>query len=183
MVTSKMDMMMMLKLSPLMVKRKGDPEQLSWDWEEYVYTFNVFLEATGQIPAHADPEVPDTPCRACKKMRNFMIFIGSAEVKMLFDHVGNVTETDNWPRILEKILNGIRGQTNQAMARFKLMQECHKMKNVLQSGICMSEIRQGDAPGQGTAQTWQPGMRYCYKQQTVNCSRKYCRRTSTMLIQ
>ena len=48
--------------------------------------------------------------------------IGSTEVKMLFDHVRNVTEIDNWSRILEKISNGIRGQMNQAMVRFNIMQ-------------------------------------------------------------
>ena len=51
-----------------------------------------------------------------------MILIGGKEVKMLFNHVGNITEADNWPRILVKISNGIRGQTNQATMRFKLMQ-------------------------------------------------------------
>ena len=39
----------------------------------------------------------------CKKTRNLMILIGSTEVKTLFDHVRNITETDTWPRILEKI--------------------------------------------------------------------------------
>ena len=120
-VTNKMDMTMMLKLSPLMVKRKGDPEQLSWDWEEYIYTFNVFLEVTGQIPAHEDPEVVGTPCTACKKTKQILILIGGLEVKALLDHVGNVTETDSWSEMLVKIADGIRGQKNQATARFKLM--------------------------------------------------------------
>ena len=51
-----------------------------------------------------------------------MISIGGTEVKTLFDHIGNVTETDPWLEILEKVVNGIRGQTNQVTARFKLMQ-------------------------------------------------------------
>ena len=95
MVTSNMDMMMMLKLSPLVVKKKGDPEQLSQDWEEYVYTFTVFLEATGQMPTHANPELLNAPCGACMRTENFMMLIGGIEVKVLFDHVGNVTDTDN----------------------------------------------------------------------------------------
>ena len=37
--------------------------------------------------------------------------------------VSKVTETDNWPRILEKITEGIRKQTNQATVKFKLMQK------------------------------------------------------------
>ena len=42
-----MDATMMLRPPPLVVKRKGDLEQLSWDREEYIYIFNVFLGATG----------------------------------------------------------------------------------------------------------------------------------------
>ena len=67
--------------------------------------FNVFLEATGTIPAHPDPEVPHTPCAACKKTRNLMILIGGTEVNTLFNHIGNVTETDTWDEALEKILS------------------------------------------------------------------------------
>ena len=61
---------MMLKPGPLMVKRKGDPEQLSWDWEENVYMFTVFLQATGQIPAHANPKLLNAPYEACRKTKD-----------------------------------------------------------------------------------------------------------------
>ena len=122
------DMTMLLKQSPLTVKRKGDPEQLSKDWEEYIYIFNVFLEAAVAIPAHAVPEVADTPYVTCKKMNNLMILIGGTEVKTLFNHVRKVTETETWNEALEKISRGIRGQTSQAMARFKLMQRMPQNK-------------------------------------------------------
>ena len=113
---------MILKPGPLTIKRKGEPEQLSRDWEECVYTFTMFLEATGQIPAHANPKLLNVPCSACTRMKNFMILIDGAEVKALFDHMENVTDTDNWPEILEKVADGIRRQTNQATEWFKLMQ-------------------------------------------------------------
>ena len=81
---------------------------MSKDWEEYVYIFSVFQEATGQIPAHANPKLPNAPCSACTRMTDFMILIGGVEVKLLFDHVRNVTDTDNWLEILEKVADGIR---------------------------------------------------------------------------
>ena len=113
----------------MMVKRKGDPEQLSQDWEEYVYTFNVFLEATGTIPAHTDPEVLNTPCVACKKMMNLMILIGGMEVKT-FNHIGNITETDTWPRTLEKISNRIIDRQTKQWQGSSGCKDYHKMMNV-----------------------------------------------------
>ena len=44
-----MDMAMMLKPAPLMLKKKGDPEQLHKDWEDYLKVFNEFLKATGIV--------------------------------------------------------------------------------------------------------------------------------------
>ena len=110
---------------------------MSQDWEEYVYTFNVFLEATGIIPAHATPEVPNAPCMAYKKMRNLMILIGGTEVKMLFNHIGNITETDTWPRTLEKISNRIKEQTNKQQQGSHGYKDYH---NGLQNDICTLEI-------------------------------------------
>ena len=50
------------------------------------------------------------------------MLIGGPEVKTLFNHMGKVIATDNWDESLDKISGGLRGQTNQAAARFKLMQ-------------------------------------------------------------
>ena len=51
---------MLLKPAPLVVKRKGDPEQLSKDWEDYVKVFQEFLGATGVAGVHANPEIADS---------------------------------------------------------------------------------------------------------------------------
>ena len=56
------------------------------------------------------------------------MLVGGSEVKTLFNHVGKVTATDNWDELLDKILIRIRGQTNQAAARFKLMQRMPQNK-------------------------------------------------------
>ena len=119
---------MLLEPLPLMVKRNGVTEQLSQYWEEHVHISNVFLEATGAIPARTILEMVGTPCAECKKTRNWVLLMGGTEIKTLCNHVGNATETDNWPKRLEKISNGIRGQMNQAMARFELMQKLPQNK-------------------------------------------------------
>ena len=112
---------MLLKPGPLVVKKKGDPEQLSKEWEDYIKIFREFLAATGVVGAHATPEVAGTPCPACNKSKNMLRLVGGDEVRVLFDHVGQITETDNWENALDKISQGIRKQTNQAAARYKLM--------------------------------------------------------------
>ena len=97
---------MMLKPALLVIKKKGDPEQLAKDWEDYVKVFKEFLEATGVIGVHDDPEVRGTPCAACVKAKNMLRLVGGNEVRTLFDHVGMVEDTDNWQESLEKVSQG-----------------------------------------------------------------------------
>ena len=97
---------MMLKPERLTVKKKGDPEQLSKDWEDYVRVFKEFLEATGMAGEHANP----TPCAACTKIKNMLRLIGGDEVRTLFDHVGMVEGADSLQQSLEKVSQGIRRQ-------------------------------------------------------------------------
>ena len=53
---------MLLKPAPLVVKKKGDLEQLAKDWEDYIKVFKEFLEATAVTRNHAN-----TPCPAARK--------------------------------------------------------------------------------------------------------------------
>ena len=124
---------MMLKPERLTVKKKGDPEQLSKDWEDNVKVFKEFLEATGVAGEHANPEIPGTPCAACIKTKNMLRLIGGDKVRTLFDHVGMVEGTDSLQQALEKVSQGIRRQTNQAAAKFRLMQK------MPQSDSCFAE--------------------------------------------
>ena len=118
-----MELAMLLKPAPLVVKRKGDPEQLSKDWDDYVKVFQEFLGATGVAGVHANPEVADNPCAASLKAKNMLRLVGGDQVRTLFDHVGMVVDTDSWEGTLEKVSRGIKQQTNQAAARFKLIQK------------------------------------------------------------
>jgi hypothetical protein len=128
-----MELAMMLKPAQLVLRRKGDPEQLFKDWDDYTKVFKEFLEATGVVGNHADPETPDDPCAACVKVKNMLRLVGGDEVRTLFDHVGMVEGTDNWQQFLDKVSQGIKQQTNEAAARFKLMQK------MPQSDSCFAE--------------------------------------------
>ena len=128
-----MELAMLLKPAPLVVKKKGDPEQLAKDWEDYIKVFKEFLEATGVAGNHVNPEVANTPCAACVKAKNMLRLVGGDQVRTLFDHTGMVEDTDNWKEALEKVTQGIKLQTNQAAARFKLMQK------MPQSDSCFAE--------------------------------------------
>ena len=114
---------MMLKPAQLVLKRKGDPEQLAKDWQEYVKVFQEFLQATEVAGNHANPERPNSPCTVCVKVKNMLRLVGGDEVRTLFDHVGMVGPEDTWEETLQKISYGIKQQTNQAAARFMLMQK------------------------------------------------------------
>ena len=98
-----MDMAMLLKQLALVIMRKGDPEQLSKDWEEYVNNFKIFLEATIAVGANDNPEVAGTPCIACRKSKNLIMLVGGSEVKTLFNHVRKVIATDSCNETLDKI--------------------------------------------------------------------------------
>ena len=128
-----MELAMLFKPGQLVIKKKGDPEQLAKDWEDYVRSFSTFLKATGVAGVHDSPEIAGTPCQACEKTKNILLLVGGEEVRTLFDHVGRVQDADSWKETLEKVSQGIRQQTNQAAARFKLMQK------MPQSDSCFAE--------------------------------------------
>ena len=107
---STMQLAMMLKPTPLVLRKKGDSEQLFKDWEDYLRVFKEFLEATGIVGDHADPETPNRPCAACIKAKNMLRLVGGDEVRTLFDHVGMVDDSDRWQQSLEKVSQGIKSQ-------------------------------------------------------------------------
>ena len=107
---------MLLKPAPLMIKKKGDLEQLFKDWEDYVSGFTTFLKATGVAGVHDSPEISGTSCQACVKSKNMLLLVGGEEVKTLFDHVGCVQDTDSWQDSLDKVSRGIKRQTDSRVA-------------------------------------------------------------------
>ena len=55
-----------------------------------------------------------------------VIMLGGEEMDKLFVHVGEVGEEDSYVQAMNKVERGIKKQTNQATARFKLFQEMHQ---------------------------------------------------------
>ena len=90
--------------------------------EDYLENFEDFLQTTEIAGQHARLEVAGTACAACVKSKHLLKLVGGPEVKTLYTHVGKVIATDSWKETTTKISRGIKGQTNQASARFKLMQ-------------------------------------------------------------
>lgn len=88
--------------------------------------FQEFLAATGIAGEH-------NPCTACTKAKNMLRLVGGDEVRTLFDHVRFIEGTDSWDETLMKISKGIKQQTNQAAARYKLM------RKMPQGELCFAE--------------------------------------------
>ena len=62
-------------------------------------------------------------CGACWKAKATLRLVGKDEMKSLFDHVGSVKGNNTFDGAIKKIADGIKLQTNQTTARFKLFQQ------------------------------------------------------------
>ena len=120
-----------------MTKEKGDPEVLFYEFKKYVENFKEFLVVSRAGGNHSENHV--APCEGCKISKSCLRLMGGEEMKMLFEHVGKVEEDDTFADALTKIESGIKKQTNQSTARFKLFQQspqggvafggwCYKLK-------------------------------------------------------
>ena len=110
----------LLKPAQFKSVRDGDPETLLQDFEDYVEEMQKFFTTTGAAGEHA---VDHVDCGACKKEKAMMTLIGGKEMDRLFKHTGLVAVGDTYTAAIAKVRTGISAQTNQAMARFKLMRE------------------------------------------------------------
>ena len=109
---------MLLKPAPFKVSKKGDPEQTLQDFLDYIELFAQFLTVTSADTGHTQDHAQCATCVKCKAM---LVLIGGKEIDSLFKHVGKVVQGDSYEQALDKVKEGISKQTNQSMARFKLM--------------------------------------------------------------
>ena len=107
----------LLKPPPFSVSKVGDPEQLLQDFVEYVKTFRKFVLATGVGGEHT---VGHAACEGCSKTKATLELVGGKDMCVLYEHVGVVVAGDTFDAAMKKIEDGIKCQTNQATARFKL---------------------------------------------------------------
>ena len=76
-----------------------------------------FFTTTGAAGNHT---AACAECGACLKEKAMMTLIGGKEMD------GLVAEADTYKKALKKVRDGITAQTNQSMARLKLMREMPK---------------------------------------------------------
>ena len=112
-----MDYATLLKPPPFTISKVGDPEQLLQDFTEYVKTFREFVLVTGIGGEHT---ADHTACGACSKTKATLKLVGGKDMSVLYEHVGVVEAGDTFEAAVRKIEEGIKSQTNQATAMFKL---------------------------------------------------------------
>ena len=119
------EMFLALKPGPFIVRDKGDPELLLKEFVKYKENFKEFLVVTKSGGKHTagHAAVDNVACEGCTISKACLRLMGGEEMKVLFEHVGKVEEGDTFEGALEKIENGVKKQTNQSAARFKLMQQ------------------------------------------------------------
>ena len=111
-------LVLMFKPDSFNVTDRNDPELYLQEWNEYVDRFKKFLKAVpGALPQHT---AGHDDCTGCVRAKVMLELLGGKEVEYLYKHVGDISEEDTWETTLEKISNGIKRQTNQAVARHKL---------------------------------------------------------------
>ena len=96
-----------MKPQALVIRKRGDKDQLVRDWRDYIQDFEFYLRFTKIAGVHEDAERAGAPCRACTKSKELIKWIGGPEAKTMFDYVGEVETTDNWQEALYKIKRGI----------------------------------------------------------------------------
>ena len=97
-----------------------DPEQLQQDFNEYIETMGKLFTITTALGTHSNEYINCDPCRKVKVM---LVLIGGKEMDSLMKNMGKVVEADMYTQDVNKVRTGITAQTNQSMARFKLIPE------------------------------------------------------------
>ena len=116
----------LLKPAPLKIKKDGDPEHLVKKFNEYMERFELFLLTTEVGGVHTAGHVAEAgggQCKGCAKSKAMLQLVGGEEMMTLFKHTGTVEDADSYTAAVAKIRTGIKGQTNQTSARFKLFQQ------------------------------------------------------------
>ena len=109
---------MLLKPASFKVGKKGDPEQTLQDFVDYIELFGQFLTATNADADHTEQHAQCTTCVRCKAM---LVLIRGKEIDSLFKDISKVLPGDSYNQAINKVKEGTSKQTNQRMARFKLM--------------------------------------------------------------
>ena len=135
-ITTMAEMLSLFKPKAFKIKKEGDPDHLLREFEDYLETFGRFVRVSKMGEEHTNGHVAEAgggTCKGCVASKDILLMIGGKEMERLFKHTGMVLDTDTFDAGVEKVRQGIRKQTNQASARFKLMQQ------MSQSGVAYSK--------------------------------------------
>ena len=89
-------------------------------------TFGRFVRVSKMGEEHTNGHAAEAgggTCKGCVASKDILLMIGGKEMERLFKHTGLVLDRDTFDGAVEKVRQGIKKQTNQASARFKLMQQ------------------------------------------------------------
>ena len=113
-----------MSLKPLdITRREGESQATVKSLGRIHQKIQDFPEGYYGIAAHANLETADILCVGCKETQRLMLLRDSSEAKTPLKDVVEVTETDSWDEVLNKISKGIMEQVDQAKARLKATQQ------------------------------------------------------------
>ena len=113
-----------LKPEKFCVSKKGDPDILLTEFNEYVKKFERFTKACNLDQGHVPGEDGEhVGCATCGRLVAMFECVGQDEIQVLLEHVGKVEEGDSWNTTKTKVKEAIMRQTNKASAVFKLFME------------------------------------------------------------
>ena len=99
------------------MSKKGDPDVLLTEFNEYVKKFERFIKACNLDQNHVPGEDGNHAwCGYCGRLVAMFECIGQDEIQVLLEHVGKVEEGDSWAEVKRKIKEAILKQTNKASA-------------------------------------------------------------------
>ena len=86
---------------------------------EHCKAYTEKMELLFQLVIHKADGTPYKPSDAEKKA--MLIFKGGEDMKILFQHVGKVLDTDTYEQPLKKISDGLSERTNKVVQRNMLL--------------------------------------------------------------
>ena len=117
-------LMTALKPEKFSLSKRGDPDVLLTEFNEYVKKFERFVKACNLDQGHQPGEDgAHAGCATCSRLIAMFECVGQDEVQVLMEHVGKVEDGDSWDEAKRKIKEAIMKQTKKASAVFKLFME------------------------------------------------------------
>ena len=117
-------LMTALKPEKFSVSKKGDPDILLMEFNEYVKKFERFIKACNLDQGHVPgANGAHEGCGTCGRLLALFECVGQDKIQILLEHVGKVEEGDSWTEVKRIITDAIMIQMNKASTILKLFME------------------------------------------------------------